>query len=318
MLAVFPAGVRDNPDAGPASLPQAPRMRDYRVLILGGSGAVGRRLARVIGPHATVVFAGRDRVAAEAAAQRAGTHAVGMALDVRDAERAREVIASGFELVVDASGVDEARLALAQATLAAGADWVDFGGRSLAPLAPAVRDAGRCFVTEAGVVPGLAGVLTRWALASADEITSGVVAALLPGARRSPQFARPLRVCFAFGFGEHWAHVRGLPELRELRTPLRFAVAPQHGTQATIIQLDAQGIDDGGEVDLRVAVSHRSRAELTAAAGAVAIRRLQAGAGWPGVHRLGALGDPHVLLAELAAAGAEVVAARQVHAAAAR
>jgi saccharopine dehydrogenase-like NADP-dependent oxidoreductase len=165
-------------------------MRDATILLLGGYGETGRRLARHLLERtgARLRLAGRDRTRAEALAaelNRAhpGQRASGLALDAADQAALRRAL-DGVNLLIVATTAPERPAELAEAALEAGSDWVDlqFAPRqaaTLGSLAPRLEAAGRCFVTQGGFHPGIPAALVRWAAARARTLESATVASWL-------------------------------------------------------------------------------------------------------------------------------------------
>lgn len=161
-------------------------MSPSTVLVLGGYGETGRRVARLLAERtdARIVLAGRDAARAAALAAQLGTHrATGIGLDATDLPAVTRAL-HGVEVLVNAAVVPEHVPGLARATVAAGCDWLDFQinreqARSLDGLAAEISAAGRCFVTQAGFHPGVPAALVRWAAAHVDELHTAWVAGLL-------------------------------------------------------------------------------------------------------------------------------------------
>ncbi len=149
----------------------------HRILLLGGAGRAGRAAAELLLRHseAEVVIAGRDPARAAAAAdalERAcpTRRASAVAVDATDGPGLRRAL-EGATLLFDCGPTATFGETLVRACLDAGVDGLDIHpGRSLAvlrALAPEVERAGRCFVTQAGLHPGLPATLMRHAAALA-------------------------------------------------------------------------------------------------------------------------------------------------------
>jgi saccharopine dehydrogenase (NAD+, L-lysine-forming) len=238
---------------------------ERRVLILGGYGETGRRLARLLVERtsAQVVVAGRDPRRAETLAAELGAERVrGIALDASDAQAVRRALV-GTTLLANAASLPGQARALADAVMDAGADWLDLQvhagqARMLEQLAPRIEVSGCCFVTQAGFHPGLPAPMVRWAAAQVDELETAWVGGLLHGPFpatagldelvagfrdfRSERYRdgrwepvagrRDLPVIdFAFGFGRHrtapWAidELIPLPEQIPTLRELGFSIA---------------------------------------------------------------------------------------------
>ncbi|MGO1075025.1 DUF4166 domain-containing protein [Inquilinus sp. CA228] len=103
-----------------------------RVLILGGYGTFGGRLAKLLAhePRLTLVIAGRSQAKAEAFCRALGGAAetVPLAFD-RDGDAAAGIAAAGADIAVDATGpfqaYGDAPYRVVEACIAAGADYFD-------------------------------------------------------------------------------------------------------------------------------------------------------------------------------------------------
>lgn len=158
------------------------------VVVLGGYGETGRRLARLLVQRtdAQVVVAGRDGRRAETLAAELGAVRVrGIALDATDARAVRRAL-DGAALCVCAASLPGQVRALADAVMDAGADWLDLQvhtgqARTLKQLAARIEASGCCFVTQAGFHPGLPAPLVRWAATQVDALERAWVGGLLHG-----------------------------------------------------------------------------------------------------------------------------------------
>lgn len=155
------------------------------ILILGGYGLAGRALARFVlrESEAEIVLAGRSLAKAEAAAAAlaaaSGSGRIsGRVADAADpASLARAL--HGVDLLLVASATAALTIPVMHAALAAGVDYLDIQyapGRlpSLRPLAAQIEQAGLCFVTEAGVHPGMPAALIRYAATAFDTMESAL------------------------------------------------------------------------------------------------------------------------------------------------
>lgn len=159
-----------------------------KVLLLGGYGVFGERLARLLvrDGHA-VTIAGRDAKAAQRLATTLGCAALRM-------DRAADLTPlAGFEVVIDAAGPfhtygsDPYRLA--KAAIAAGVHYLDLSDNAdfcagIGALDSAARAAGVCALSGMSTVPALSSAAVR-ALAQ-DQTPRVIDAAILPG-NRSPR-----------------------------------------------------------------------------------------------------------------------------------
>lgn len=172
-------------------------MANPTFLILGGYGNTGYVIARLVAQRtdARIVLAGRSMEKAQAAAARlndefGGGRAVARRADAADAASLSEAF-EGVDFVLVASTTAKYTRDVAAAALAAGADYLDvmYSPQKNAPLlalAPEIERAGRCFITEAGLHPGLPSALVRWASARVGRLERATVAGLLNMGRGIP------------------------------------------------------------------------------------------------------------------------------------
>jgi uncharacterized protein DUF4166/saccharopine dehydrogenase-like protein len=164
-------------------------MSDTRVLILGGYGTFGGRLAQLLAdePRLTLIIAGRARDKAEAfcARLRADARLEALAFD-RDGDVAHALAAAKPHIVVDASGPfqfyagDPYRLV--RACLALGIDYLDLADGSafvtgIAQFDDAAKARGVCILSAVSSFPVLtAAVVRRLAhgMARLDSVTGGI------------------------------------------------------------------------------------------------------------------------------------------------
>lgn len=198
-----------------------------RVLVLGGYGVFGERLARLLlrdGHQVTV--AGRDAAKAQALAQELGCAGLQM-----DRQRDLHLLA-GQEVVVDAAGPFHAYgadlYALPRAAIAAGVHYLDLADDArfcagISALDGQARAAGVCVLSGLSSVPALSSAAVR-ALAGTDR-PEVIDVAILPG-NRSPrglsvmrsilsQVGRPSQVWR----GGRWVPCRGWSDPRAYLLP---------------------------------------------------------------------------------------------------
>jgi saccharopine dehydrogenase-like NADP-dependent oxidoreductase len=170
-------------DAGAGELRVRPT-----ILLLGGTGRAGRVAARLLleqtGACVVIGSRSRDRAAGFAAALardfpdgRVGA----VAVDATDEASLRAAL-DGAHLLFDCGPTALFTGRTPLACIAAGVDCLDIHpSRSLAvlrPLASEVARAGRCFVTQAGLHPGLPASLMRHAaslLTRCDSVAAGML-----------------------------------------------------------------------------------------------------------------------------------------------
>jgi saccharopine dehydrogenase (NAD+, L-lysine-forming) len=157
-----------------------------RIVIVGGYGNAGARVARLLAPRAdvTLVLAGRSGERAARAVAAMGDVAANpvewRVADVDDARGMRALV-EGAALVVCASSASAHAAPVARAALDAGADSLDTTlslpekHAALGALDPLLRARGRCAITDAGFHPGVPGALARWAAARVRDLDAARV-----------------------------------------------------------------------------------------------------------------------------------------------
>lgn len=198
-----------------------------KVLILGGYGVFGERLARLLvrdGHEVTV--AGRDAVKAQRLADELGCAALRM-------DRRTDLhLLAGHQVVVDAAGPFHAYgddpYRLPRAAIAAGLHYLDLADNAafcagIAALDAEARAAGVCVLSGLSSVPALSSAAVR--ALSGDEVPQVIDTAILPG-NRSPrgvsvmtsilsQVGLPMQVWR----GGRWTRATGWSEPRRYRLP---------------------------------------------------------------------------------------------------
>jgi hypothetical protein len=158
------------------------------VLLLGGAGRAGSVAARLLLQHtdARVVIGSRSQgkaaaFAAELTRDFPGGRVDAIAVDAAD-ESSLHAALKGARLLFDCGPTALFTWKIPRACIATHVDCLDIHpGRSLAvlrPLAPEVARAGRCFVTQAGLHPGLPATLLRHAasqLAHCDSVAAAML-----------------------------------------------------------------------------------------------------------------------------------------------
>ena len=155
-------------------------------LILGGYGYTGKMLAKRLLERTDVriTLAGRNPDKARAFANELDNERVSVRhADAADAYSLRAALQNVNLLLVAAPTTQHARTVIS-AALDAKVDYLDvqYSRRKLAilnELAPEIKKAGLCFVTEAGYHPGLPSAMTRYAATKMDEIHSALTAGYL-------------------------------------------------------------------------------------------------------------------------------------------
>jgi saccharopine dehydrogenase (NAD+, L-lysine-forming) len=144
------------------------------ILILGGYGGTGRRIARRLleATETRLVVAGRhgdkaERFAAELNGQFPGQRVTATAADATDPASLGAAFGA-IDMVLVCLPTIRHTERIVRAALAAGADYLDLhfpGGvvPILKGLEPDIRREGRCFITQAGFHPGLLAPLVKFA-----------------------------------------------------------------------------------------------------------------------------------------------------------
>ncbi len=157
------------------------------ILVLGGYGDTGEFLCRCLLAHtnANIVVAGRRMSRAGAACDKLNREFVGLRArprygDAKDAYTLTAALA-GVDLVIVTSTTSEHAVRVAEAAMAAGADYLDCHfdqrvGPALQALDGRARETGHCLITQAGLFPGLPGVLVRALAGTRGSLTRGRVA----------------------------------------------------------------------------------------------------------------------------------------------
>lgn len=159
--------------------------RPLRVLVLGGYGVFGGRLARLLAgtEGLALVIAGRSRAKAEAFAAGLGAEA---AVFDRDRAPGRQLAALAPDLVIDATGpfqaYGDAPYALVEAAIAQGVDYMDFadGADFVAGIArhdAAARAAGVFVLSGVSSFPVLTAAVARRlarGMARVERIKGGI------------------------------------------------------------------------------------------------------------------------------------------------
>lgn len=162
-----------------------------RVLILGGYGTFGSRLARLLAaePGVDTVIAGRDIAKADALAAALGGQ--GAQVDRDDPELAGVLKGLAPDVVVDVSGpfqsYGDAPYRVVEACLAAGADYLDLADGAdfvagIGALDAAARAAGRVVLSGLSTLPALSFAVVR-DLAPRFDVLEGLAVGVAPSPR---------------------------------------------------------------------------------------------------------------------------------------
>ncbi len=147
-------------------------MTRKRILLVGGAGVFGSRLARGLADtvDADVLLAGRSLAKAQAILRAVKAHGA-VVLD-RNTATAEHIRALSVDLVIDAAGPFQgADLSFARACISAGVDYLDLAdGRDFVAAFPALDDAARAAGVRAITGASSTPAITHAAL---DELTRG-------------------------------------------------------------------------------------------------------------------------------------------------
>jgi len=147
-------------------------MNTPSILLLGGYGAVGRRMAKLILQETPVslVIAGRRLAEAEACCQALRSEFSDRPIEARYAD-VYDVISmqkafKGVDLVMVLTTTPTSIEQIAQTALACGCNYLDILVTSsvwtdLQALAPKIAEKGKIFISQAGFHPGMLAVMTR-------------------------------------------------------------------------------------------------------------------------------------------------------------
>lgn len=165
-------------------------MAGSSVVVLGGYGATGRVVARLVLQYTNreVIIAGRhmdraEHAVHELAQEFPGHRARSASADASDSEALGELLAEAA-LVIVCTSTPQHAATVAHAALAAGCDYLDLHAedmawRALQPLAEAFQREGRFCVGQAGLHPGMPPVLLRYAAPYFDQIEDATVDAVM-------------------------------------------------------------------------------------------------------------------------------------------
>ncbi|GBC96702.1 Lysine 6-dehydrogenase [bacterium HR16] len=177
--------------------------------ILGGYGGTGKHIVRLLLEYtdAHLVIAGRQilrarQFAKECNEQTGKERVCATYAHAADPESVMHAF-DGAQLLIVASPTGRFTEETATAALEAGCDWLDIQYHTpklavLNRLAQRIEEAGRCFVTDAGLHPGLPALLVRYAASCLDVLEAANVSAvfnLQGGFPRTPslyEFTREL------------------------------------------------------------------------------------------------------------------------------
>lgn len=159
-------------------------------LILGGYGNTGRYVAQLLlqETNTRLVLAGRNQQKADKAATEfnktfPGARVTGLAVDASDYDGLKRAF-EGIDMVVVASSTSEHIETTARAAIQCQVDWMDpqystKKTKSLRSLSQEIKNAGCCFITDAGLHPGLPAALVRYAALNFDQLQIAKVSSVI-------------------------------------------------------------------------------------------------------------------------------------------
>lgn len=167
-------------------------MAAAQILILGGYGETGKRLAEMLASHtkAELIIAGRNSEKAAAISENINKQAGlsrsrPLVLDARDPEAVRSAL-MGIKLVVHAGPAlgAEPTSRLVEAVIDVGADWIDVQidpvqTAAVRALDEQARNRGVCVAVQSGFHPGLPAAMIRWAAKQVEELPTAEVFSFL-------------------------------------------------------------------------------------------------------------------------------------------
>jgi saccharopine dehydrogenase-like NADP-dependent oxidoreductase len=198
------------------------------ILIVGGYGVVGRRIASELGPDYPdrVIVAGRSRARADEAATTIGHGVRGRSIDIT---MPSSIAASLDGVAVVISCIDQPGRTLLWAAVARGLRYTDIAphltelgrGAEYERIDTAARASGARLVLGTGIVPGISSVMVR---ALADEIETALLlgAADVSGPASFDYFLQELAMSFDIHVGgeDRPARACSVPRLVEYPPPV--------------------------------------------------------------------------------------------------
>jgi hypothetical protein len=180
-------------------------MPRYTVVVLGGYGVFGSRIAASLARHSELelIIAGRDSTRASALAATLGPRpARAMAIDITDAAQVRALLAQRPAVLVDTVGPFQGRdLAVAELCVQAGIHYVDIAdGRErvagIAALDAAARGRDVLVVSGASTVPAVSSAIVADLVAPREEVVE-IDVGISPG-HRAPRGVATTRAILSY------------------------------------------------------------------------------------------------------------------------
>lgn len=206
-------------------------MTGQSVLVAGGYGVVGRRIAAHLARDYRVLVAGRHQAQANAVAAAIGHHAVGREIDVTGV---RSIAAALDGVTAVVSCIDQPQRLLLNAAIERGLAYTDITphlvelgrGEAYDALCIAAKRSGARVVLGTGIVPGISNVIVR-ALANNLDGAEQIVTSLLlsagdtSGPASLDYFAKELTMPFQLHIDgqDIAAHAFTAPTLTEFPPP---------------------------------------------------------------------------------------------------
>ena len=203
---------------------------DYRILVLGGYGHFGGRIARALAHDAALIIAGRDAAKAESAARALGPQHEGVAFDYTADHLAARIRGLCADAVIHTSGpFQQQGYHVARACVAAGAHYIDLAdGRAfvvgIAELDVEAREQGVLVTSGASTLPALSSAVIDEHAGHFVRLDS-IDISIAPG-QRAPRGRATLEAVLSycgkpFEAWEHgrWKTVYGWQDLHRFRYP---------------------------------------------------------------------------------------------------
>lgn len=155
-----------------------------QILILGGSGNTGEKIARLLLEYTDVniILAARDEKKLKRTAERLNQSDRVRFINI-DAENIDSLIQafSGMNMVVSAGSTAQFTENIVKACIQTRCDYLDIQYSSskvktLKSIRAEIESSGRCFISEAGFHPGLPAALVRYAQEQMEELESAITA----------------------------------------------------------------------------------------------------------------------------------------------
>lgn len=173
-------------------------MTTSTILLLGGYGSVGRRLAKLLLQETTaaIVIAGRRLPEAEASCQALRTEFPNRQIEACYAD-VEEVVSlqrafQGMDMVLVLTTTPEKARQIAQTALACGCNYLDIFvtaqvWNDLQTLVPEIDQKGKIFISQAGFHPGMLALMTRYGARYFDRYDEACLSMAMETALERPE-----------------------------------------------------------------------------------------------------------------------------------